>query len=148
MLPYVREHKIRARELRKNMTEAERLLWAKLRRKQILGVPFYRQKPIGPYVADFYCSTVRLVIELDGAQHQSPDHGERDQLRDQDLRSLGLSVLRFPNRRILSDLAAVVTEIEEFVSQSLRKTTLSRSRRPTQYARPKRKRATRIPRKV
>ena len=128
-----RELKRRARELRKNMTEAERLLWAELRRKQVLGVQFYRQKPIGPYVADFYCHKARLVIELDGTQHQDPAHAERDRIRDQTFRGLGLSVLRFRNHQVLDHRSDVVTEIERSISRALSRTDPPRS--PTEYIR-------------
>ena len=68
MLPYNRRLKTKARSLRTNPTDAELQLWYRLR-KQILGVQFYRQKPIGNYIADFYPPAVKLVVELDGAQH-------------------------------------------------------------------------------
>ena len=69
MLPYNRRLKTKARSLRTNPTDAELHLWYRLRRKQILGVQFYRQNPIGNYIADFYAPAVNLVVELDGAQH-------------------------------------------------------------------------------
>ena len=69
MVPYNRRLKTKARSLRTNPTDAELHLWYRLRRKQILGVQFYRQKPIGNYIADFICHTARIVIELDGETH-------------------------------------------------------------------------------
>lgn len=65
MQPYKSTLKLFARNLRNNMTDAEQLLWSKLRRKQILGVQFYRQKPLANYIVDFYCAAANLVIELD-----------------------------------------------------------------------------------
>jgi very-short-patch-repair endonuclease len=65
---------VRAREFRKNMTEAEQALWFRLRRKQLLDVQFYRQRPIGNHVVDFYAPSAKLVIEVDGSQHLEKDH--------------------------------------------------------------------------
>jgi very-short-patch-repair endonuclease len=84
------------------MTDAEQWLWQRLRRKQILGVQFYRQKPVGPYIVDFYGPAVRIVIELDGGQHHDTDHAVRDRDRDLYLQRLGLDVLRFDDRQVLT----------------------------------------------
>ncbi len=62
----------RARQLRKNMTDAERVLWAKLRRRQMFGLKFRRQQPLGDYIVDFVCLEKKLVIEVDGGQHCAP----------------------------------------------------------------------------
>ena len=72
MVPYNRRLKIKARSLRTKPTDAELHLWQRLRRKQILGVQFYRQKPIANYIADFYAPAAKLVVEVDGAQHLEP----------------------------------------------------------------------------
>lgn len=111
MLPYSRNLKKPSRELRSGMTDAECKLWSFLRGKQILGIQFYRQKPIGPYIVDFYAPAARLVIELDGSQHYEPDHARRDVARDDSLACQGLLVLRFDNRQVLIETEAVVTEI-------------------------------------
>ena len=111
MLPYPAEHKLLARELRKNMTEAEQILWKRLRRKQILGVPFYRQKPLAQFIVDFYCAAAMLVIELDGSQHYAPDAQQYDAVRTQTLEAMGLRVLRFDNRQVLQELDAVIEVI-------------------------------------
>ena len=96
----------RARELRKHMTDAERLLWSRLRRKQIHGQRFRRQHPIGPYIADFACTERRLVIELDGGQHvQAKD---KDAARTRWLADRGYRVLRFWNNEALTLIDAVV----------------------------------------
>ncbi|MCP5127810.1 MAG: endonuclease domain-containing protein [Gammaproteobacteria bacterium] len=108
MLPYSIKHKPLARELRNNMTDVEQILWKRLRRKQILGVSFYRQKPLGCYIVDFYCSAARLVIELDGSQHYTRDAQHDDAMRTQTLEVMGLRVLRFDNRQVLQELEAVV----------------------------------------
>ncbi|HEX9731907.1 MAG TPA: endonuclease domain-containing protein [Thermoanaerobaculia bacterium] len=137
MLPFNRDHKERARELRKNTTDAERLLWSEVRRKQIFGAQFFRQKPIDQYVVDFYCPAAQLVVEVDGEQHREEDHEEGDRIRDRALRALGLTVLRFSNAGVLQRRDAVVTEIEDAVSRAL---SASNKRHLHQYSRPKRHR--------
>jgi len=118
MKPYNKKLKQLSRELRKNMTDAERLLWSRLRRKQINGVQFYRQKPLGNYIVDFYCPAVNLVIEVDGGQHYSQSGKLKDAERDQFLSELGLEVLRFSNTEVLSEIDAVVRVIESRVTES------------------------------
>jgi very-short-patch-repair endonuclease len=90
VLRYNPRLKGRARSLRANLTDAEQRLWARLRRKQILGVQFYRQKPIGNYIADFYAPAARLVVEIDGSQHFEPLQVEFDRRRTAYLTQLGL----------------------------------------------------------
>jgi len=111
MLPYNKQLKESARTLRKEMTDAEQTLWFHLRRKQILNIQFYRQKPIGPYIADFYAPAVKLVIEADGSQHFDETNREYDAVRDAFLEKNGLLVLRFDNRQILTETIAVKEEI-------------------------------------
>lgn len=117
MKPYPSAQKAFARELRNNLTDAEQHLWQRLRRKQIHGQPFYRQKPIGPYIVDFYSASARLVIELDGSQHFEPEHQFKDQQRDAALAAMGLHVLRFDNLQVLKETEAVVQVIGETVQQ-------------------------------
>lgn len=69
MKPYNKNLKQASRVLRNNMTDAEKLLWSRLRNKQILGLQFYRQKPLLNYIVDFYCPAANLLIECDGSQH-------------------------------------------------------------------------------
>ena len=95
MDPYNRELKLRSRELRSSMTDAEIRLWSKLRRKQVHSLQFCRQKPIGNFIVDFYCPKARLVIEIDGGQHYQEQGMDRDAARDSYLRGLGLEVIRF-----------------------------------------------------
>jgi len=97
-----------SRKLRSTMTDAEQALWLRLRRKQIHGLPFNRQKPILNYIVDFYCSRARLVIELDGSQHKETINQQKDQLRDTALSVIGLKVLRFDNRQVLLEIEQVV----------------------------------------
>jgi very-short-patch-repair endonuclease len=94
MLSYNNKLKDNARRLRKNMTEAERLFWSRIRKKQLKDVQFYRQKIIGNYIVDFYCPQAKLVIELDGSQHYSADGMKKDSIRDRYLTAEGLTVLR------------------------------------------------------
>jgi very-short-patch-repair endonuclease len=111
MLEYSRNLKEPSRELRKDMTDAERMLWSRVRRKQILGVQFYRQKPIGAYIVDFYAPSAKLAIEVDGSQHSTTEHMKRDVERDRSLSEMGLKVMRFDNSQILSETDSVVEAI-------------------------------------
>lgn len=111
MLPYNKNLKTLARELRKNMTDAERRLWSKIRRKQLKGCQFYRQKNIGDYIVDFYCPAAKLIVELDGGQHYSEKYREKDEARDKFLSGLGFKVLRFSNSDALKNIEGVVEEI-------------------------------------
>ena len=107
-----------ARELRRNQTKAERLLWSKLRNKQLTALKFRRQQPIGPYIVDFVSFERRLIIELDGGQHNEPEIGERDIVRTDYLTKQGYRVLRFWNNDVLSNIAGVAERIEEFLTPS------------------------------
>ena len=91
--PYNKTLQPFARKLRSSSTDTEVLLWAYLRKKQILGVQFYRQKIIGNYIVDFYAPAVKLVIELDGSQHFEPEVIDYDNSRDIFLNELDLKVL-------------------------------------------------------
>ena len=119
MQPYNKNLKLPSRDLRRNMTDAEQWLWQRLRRKQILGLQFYRQKPILNFIVDFYCPAANLVIECDGGQHYTADGLEADRARDQALAQLGLNVLRFDNRQILTETDAVVDQIYWIAKQRL-----------------------------
>jgi very-short-patch-repair endonuclease len=92
MKPYNKNLKHASRDLRNNMTDAEKLLWSRLRNKQILALQFYRQKPILNYIVDFYCPAANLVIECDGSQHFTEECLEADQIRDEALAQLELKV--------------------------------------------------------
>ncbi|MDE1461204.1 endonuclease domain-containing protein [Spartinivicinus poritis] len=115
MKTYSKYLKQPGRLLRANMTEAEQKLWQLVRRKQIHGKQFYRQKPLLDYIVDFYCPAAKLVIELDGGQHYDANHQEQDRIRDQALTELGLTVLRFDNRQVLTETHAVLEVIERSV---------------------------------
>ena len=115
MQPYNKNLKYNARQLRNNMTEAEQKLWLRLRQKQILGLQFYRQKPILNFIVDFYCPAASLIIECDGSQHLNEKGLQYDLLRDQALTQLNLTVLRFNNLQILHELDAVIQTIENVI---------------------------------
>ena len=102
------------------MTDAERKLWSLLRNNR-LGAKFRRQVPYCPYILDFYCVKARLVIELDGSQHYTPEGRRRDAKRDAYLRSEGLEVLRFLNDEVLSNEEGVEQVIYEKVQDALNK---------------------------
>jgi very-short-patch-repair endonuclease len=97
----------RARQLRKSMTRQEITLWMRLRAFRQLGFHFRRQSPVGGYIVDFECRKARLVVELDGGQHNHDDHATRDQLRDARLGELGYLTLRFWNHEIDSGVDGV-----------------------------------------
>ena len=118
-LLYNNELKNSARHLRKNMTESERELWSRLRGKQLLGVQFYRQKPIGNFIVDFFAPKAKLVVEVDGSQHAEEDHRMRDKQRDEYLATLGIKVLRFNSREVLNCTDSVVNSIYRSIEQRL-----------------------------
>ena len=115
MEPYRKILKEPARSLRTNLTDAEQMLWHHIRRKQIQGVQFYRQKPLLAFIVDFYCPAAKVVIDLDGSQHFEEEHQIKDQARDAALAGLGLHVLRFDNRQVLLETDAVLAAIDETV---------------------------------
>ena len=98
-----------ARRLRREQTEWEHNLWTRLRRRQLKGIKFRRQHPIGPFFADFFCPEAKLVIEIDGSQHA--DELARDESRTEFLRDAGYEVLRFWNHEIRSEIDTVVQRI-------------------------------------
>jgi len=99
----------RARDLRKNSTDAERLLWRHLKTKQLLGLKFRRQEQIGYYIVDFVCYEALLIVEADGGQHL--EGRENDEVRTQWLNSQGFRVLRFWNNDILLNVEGVLEVI-------------------------------------
>ena len=111
MIYYNRKLKNTARTLRKNMTDTEVFLWSKIRRKQLKGFQFYRQKTIGNYIVDFYCPAAKLIIELDGSQHYEEEGLRKDKVRDQYLMRLGFQVKRFPSTEVFSNIDGIISEI-------------------------------------
>jgi very-short-patch-repair endonuclease len=100
-----------ARELRKNMTPTEELIWFAVRKKKLFGIQFYRQKTLSSYIVDFYAPAVNLVIEIDGAHHLTEENRAQDQFRDAVLKELGLSVLRFSNSQVKNTFSKVIEQI-------------------------------------
>ena len=111
MYYYNKKNKINSRLLRSNLTDAELLLWSRIRRKQLKNIQFYRQKPLGNYIVDFYAPSAKLVIELDGSQHFEENYILTDKLRDEYLKKLGLRVLRFDNLQVLQWIEDVLQVI-------------------------------------
>ncbi|MFS8826741.1 DUF559 domain-containing protein [Synechococcus sp. R60.1] len=111
-----RELIARARQLRREATTAESLLWELLRDRRLLGRKFRRQHPIGQFIADFFCDDARLIIEIDGAVHREPTQQERDRLREEILREHGFAILRFTNDQILDRTEQVLQEIAAYVT--------------------------------
>jgi len=111
MLVYDKKLKQLSKRLRDNMTDAENRLWERIRMRQIKGYHFYRQKPVGDYIVDFFCPRAKLVIEIDGSHHVVGETIEYDRIRDDYLSSLGLRVLRFANNDVLNNTEGVVERI-------------------------------------
>ena len=105
-----------AKNLRKNSTDAERLLWRQLRAKQIQGCKFRRQEPTGNYVVDFICFEKRLVVEVDGGQHAIEIQKDRE--RDDWFKKEGFKVLRFWNNEVLGNIEGVLQVITRGLSLS------------------------------
>lgn len=106
----------RARELRKQMTPSERLLWDALRGNSLNGFKFRRQHPVKNFIVDFYCHEIKLVIEVDGGIHQQKDQEEYDSGRTFELEELGLRIIRFRNEDVLESLETVVTQISKLTT--------------------------------
>lgn len=104
----------RARALRRSSTDAENLLWSRLRNRQFHNLKFRRQVPLGRYIVDFYCHDLRLVIELDGGQHSE----EVDRQRTEWLESEGYRVVRFWNHEVMGNIDGVLVELERCIGPS------------------------------
>ena len=101
--------RLRARKLRHNATDAERHLWRHLNLRQLAGIRFRRQVPVGGFIADFLCPHVKLIVELDGGQHV--ERADADEVRTRVLMSLGYRVLRYWNDDVLSRTEEVLEDI-------------------------------------
>jgi very-short-patch-repair endonuclease len=106
----------RARELRREMTEAEQVLWKALRGRRMAGLRFRRQHPVGRFVLDFYCPVAKLCVEVDGGIHD--DQTERDEERTAVLAAGGYRVLRFRNEEVLTALPSILARIEAAAKQT------------------------------
>ena len=106
-----------AKDLRKNMTKEERRLWYDFLRNY--PIRFLRQKVIDNYIADFYCHTARLVIELDGSQHYSKDGLIKDKIRTEKIEERNLTVIRIPNNYVNTNFRGVCEYIDNIIKQTL-----------------------------
>ena len=104
---------LRAAELRRNMTRAEKLLWQGLRSKKILNLTFRRQHPVNMFIADFYCHKARLVIEIDGSIHEIEGSREKDKGREDEFEKFGIKTIRFTNNEIFESLCRVIEDIKK-----------------------------------
>ena len=102
---------IKAKNLRNNATNAENILWNRLRDNQIDGIKFRRQHPISLYILDFYCHKYKLAIEIDGAYHNTIEQKIRDDNRTKELKKLGIDLIRFKNEEVENDIDSVIERI-------------------------------------
>lgn len=102
--------RLRAKSLRKKMTDAELIVWEHVRNRKI-GFKFRRQHPIGKYIVDFYCHELKLVIEVDGEIHNFPEQKEWDDARTENMHLKEITVIRFTNDEVLNNITKVITEI-------------------------------------
>lgn len=114
---YNNELKENSRELRKNMTEQERRLWYCFLKKYPIKI--YRQRAIGNYIADFYCSKAKVVIEIDGSQHFTDEGLDYDYYRTQAINEFGVSVVRFSNYDVNTNFGGVCLEIDREICEKL-----------------------------
>jgi len=102
-----------ANDLRKRTTNAEKLLWEKLRNRQLNGLKFRRQHPVSIFIADFYCHEQKLIIELDGEIHNTIENQEYDKNRTKEIEKYGIKVIRFKNEEIENNMSDVLKIIVE-----------------------------------
>jgi very-short-patch-repair endonuclease len=107
--------RVRSRQLRSESTDAEKLLWSRLRNRQMVGYKFRRQHPVAGYFADFACVEVQLIVELDGGQHGLSEERARDDRRGASLATEGFTVMRFWNHEVLTQTEAVLQAILNFL---------------------------------
>jgi very-short-patch-repair endonuclease len=105
------------RELRRNMTKAEVLLWIQLKNKQLLGQRVLRQYSVGSYVLDFYIPKLKLAIEVDGVTHATDEEKEYDRHRQEEIENLGIRFLRFTNPEVYRDMSNILQEITDKVKE-------------------------------
>ena len=103
----------RSKALKRSMTKAEKLLWHELRDSKLKGHKFRRQHPILKFIVDFYCHDLKLVIELDGEVHDEADVKERDEGREEMLKDLDLTIIRFKNDDVFGNIDLVLKEIKK-----------------------------------
>ena len=108
---------LKARLLRNNMTAAEKTLWIYLQNKKFEGYKFRRQHPLHLFIVDFYCHELGLIIEVDGAYHETKEQEEEDEKRTELLKFQGLTVIRFTNDEVLADIDSVLTKIKNAIKK-------------------------------
>ncbi len=116
------ENFAKAKDLRKNTTEAEKALWEKLKQKQLGGYKFRRQHPIHKFIVDFYCHKLKLVVEVDGGYHNEPEQRGKDKKRTELLESQGVKVIRFSNDDVLKRISDVIEKIKKEITQIINNT--------------------------
>lgn len=105
-----------AKKLRNKLTYAEKMLWSRLSKNQ-LGVKFRRQHPIGDYIADYYCNSLKLIIEVDGEYHETNEQVEIDRARDETLSHFGIKTLRIKNDEVINDIESIIESIKLILKQ-------------------------------
>lgn len=115
IIPYNRHLKLLARELRNDCTKPEFILWQYLKGRFEGKYDFHRQKPLGNYIADFFCYELKLVIELDGEYHNSISVREKDQKKECCMNNYGLNVLRFTNEEIYGNLGGCLDLLRDYI---------------------------------
>ena len=104
-----------ARQLRNNSTKSEISLWTYLKGKQMMGYDFHRQKPIDNYIVDFFRSKLMLAIELDGYTHNFEEVYQKDKIKEQRLKEMGIMVLRFPDNDVINNIDSVIAVIKDYI---------------------------------
>ena len=107
---------ILARNLRKNATIQERRLWNLLKNRQFHNLKFKRQQPIGDYIVDFICKEAKIIIEVDGGQHNESENIDYDKIRTEFLRGLGYKVIRIWNNEIYENIEGVINILEQAIN--------------------------------
>ena len=115
IIPYNPKLKEFARQLRNNSTKTEILIWQKLKRKQMYGYDFHRQKPIDNYILDFFCYELMVGIEIDGYSHELIEVFEKDTKKTKRMKHFGITVLRFSDVQVLSEMENVLRAIEQYI---------------------------------
>jgi len=115
IIPYNQKLKEFARQLRNNSTKTEILIWQKLKRKQLYGYDFHRQKPIDNYILDFFCYELMLGIEIDGYSHELIEVFEKDTKKTKKMKQFGITVLRFSDAQVLKEMENVLRAIEQYI---------------------------------
>ncbi|OGY45132.1 MAG: DNA-cytosine methyltransferase [Candidatus Buchananbacteria bacterium RIFCSPLOWO2_01_FULL_46_12] len=105
--------KTKRKALRKNQTDAEKLLWRYLRNKKLGGFKFFRQYGVGNYIVDFYCPAARLVVEIDGGQHNKTSNQIYDKKRSEYLKQQRITVIRFWNNNVINNIEGTLEKIQE-----------------------------------